>query len=121
MFTELIHTQKPALTVVVFIATFFVTLTIGRLFKRRAGVRLGLLFQLFCLTLAFYAASTFYGLQAGWRNHAGAAAFLLGTAFVVALLDRYLWDAYYEKKRQTTIPHFLRPSAVARNGKPCPR
>lgn len=108
MFTDLIHTQKPALTAIIFIATFFLSLTIGRLLKRRAGVRLGLLFQLFCLTLAFYAASSFYGIQAGWRNHAGAAAFLLSTAFIVALLDRYLWDAYYEKKRQTTIPHFLR-------------
>jgi branched-chain amino acid transport system substrate-binding protein len=46
--------------------------------------------------------------QASWRNHVGAAAFLLSAAFVVALLDRYLWDVYYEKKRQTPIPHFLR-------------
>jgi small-conductance mechanosensitive channel len=108
MFTHLLETQKTAVTGVIFVGTFFATLTIGRLLKRRAGVRLGVLFQLFCLTLAFYAALSFYGVRAGWRNHAGAAAFLLGTAFVVALLDRYLWDAYFEKKRQTTIPHFLR-------------
>jgi small-conductance mechanosensitive channel len=108
MFTQLLETQKPAVTVIVFIGTFFATLTIGRLLKRRAGVRLGVLFQLFCLTLAFYAATSFYGVRAGWRNHAGAAAFLLSTAFIVALLDRYLWDSYFEKKRQTTIPHFLR-------------
>src|SRR5438552_14213759 len=108
MFTHLLETQKPALTAIIFVGTFFATLTIGRWLKRRAGVRLGILFQLFCLTLAFYAATLFYGVQAGWRNHAGAAAFLLSAGFVVALLDRYLWDAYFEKKRQTTIPHFLR-------------
>ena len=108
MFTHLLETQKPALTAIIFVGTFFATLTIGRWLKRRAGVRLGLLFQLFCLTLAFYAATSFYGVRAGWRNHAGAAAFLLSAGFVVALLDRYLWDAYFEKKRQTTIPHFLR-------------
>jgi small-conductance mechanosensitive channel/CRP-like cAMP-binding protein len=33
---------------------------------------------------------------------------LLSTALVVALVNRYVWDLYYEKKRQTTIPHFLR-------------
>ena len=105
---QLIQNQKALVTVIIFIATYFVSLTIGRLLKRRAGVPLGVLFQLFCLTLAFYAAMWFYGVEANWRNHVGAALFLLSTAFLVALLDRYLWDAYWEKKRQATIPHFLR-------------
>jgi small-conductance mechanosensitive channel len=105
---EFLQSQKAAVTVVIFIGTFFGTLTIGRLLKRKAGVRLGLLFQLFCLTLAFYAALSFYGVTASWRNHAGAAAFLLSAAFVVALLDRYLWEGYFEKTRRTTIPQFLR-------------
>ena len=108
MLNDLQVTQKPFVTALIFVGTFFITLTIGRLLKRRTGVRLGILFQLFCLALAFYAATTFYGVQATWRNHIGAAAFLLSVAFVVALLDRYLWDVYYEKKRQTPIPHFLR-------------
>jgi small-conductance mechanosensitive channel len=105
---HLLETQRAALTVIIFVGTFFAALTIGRLLKRRAGVRLGVLFQLFCLTLAFYAALSFYGVQTTWRNHTGAALFLLSTAFVIALLDRYLWDAYWEKKRRATIPHFLR-------------
>jgi small-conductance mechanosensitive channel/CRP-like cAMP-binding protein len=108
VFNDLLTTQKALLTVVIFIGTFFAALSLGRLLKRRAGVRLGLLFQLFCLTLAFYAALSFYGVTASWRNHAGAAAFLLSTAFVVALLDRYLWEGYFEKTRRTTIPQFLR-------------
>src|SRR6266542_5878031 len=108
MFTTLLETQKAALTVLVFIATFFVSLAIGRFLKRRAGVRLGLLFRLFCLTLAFYAAIATYGVHAPWRNHVGAAAILLSTALVVALVNRYVWDLYFEQKRQTLIPHFLR-------------
>ena len=106
MFT--IETQRAAITVVVFIATFFVALTIGRILKRRAGVRLGILYQLFCLTLAFYAAVAAYGVHTNWRNHVGAAAVLLSTAFVFALVNRYLFDLYFEKRRQITIPHFLR-------------
>src|SRR6266699_3169683 len=100
--------ERDAITVIVFIATFFVTLWIGRFLKRRAGVALGLFFRLFCLTLAFYAAIAVYGVQAPWRSHVGAAVILLSTALVVALINRYVWDFYFEKKRQTPIPHFLR-------------
>jgi len=56
MFAILFDTQRAALTVGAFIGTFFVALMFGRLLKRGAGVQLGLLYQLFCLTLAFYAA-----------------------------------------------------------------
>jgi small-conductance mechanosensitive channel/CRP-like cAMP-binding protein len=108
MFAILFDTQRAALTVGAFIGTFFVALSIGRLLKRRAGVRLGTLYQLFCLTLAFYVALAVYGVHATWRNHIGAAAILLSTAFVVALINRYLWDWYFEKRKKIAIPHFLR-------------
>src|SRR5438132_4696869 len=97
-----------SITVLVFISTFFVALGIGRFLKRRAGVQLGLFFRRFCLILAFYAAIAFYGVHAPWRKHVGAAAILLSTALVVALINRYVWDLYFEQKRQTLIPHFLR-------------
>src|SRR5438552_17530339 len=100
--------ERDAITAIVFVGTFFVALGIGRFLKRRAGVRLGLLFRLFCLILAFYAAIVVYGVHASWRNHVGAAAILLSTALVVALVNRYIWDFYFENKRQTPIPHFLR-------------
>jgi len=108
MFAILFDTQRAALTAGAFIGTFFVALTLGRLLKRGAGVQLGILYQLFCLTLAFYAALAVYGIQASWRNHVGAAAILLSTALVVALVNRYIWDWYFEKRKQTPIPHFLR-------------
>src|SRR6266852_3126611 len=108
MFTTLPETQKAAVTIIVFIGTFFVALTIGRILKRRAGVRLGVLYQLFCLTFAFYAALAVYGVHTSWRNHIGAAVILLSTALVVALVNRYIWDLYFEKRKQTPIPHFLR-------------
>jgi small-conductance mechanosensitive channel/CRP-like cAMP-binding protein len=108
MFSAFSEAQRDALTVVVFIATFFVALGIGRFLKRRAGVQLGQFFRLFCLILAFYAAISVYGVHAPWRYHVGAAAILLSTALIVALVNRYVWDFYFEKKRQTPIPHFLR-------------
>src|SRR5438477_9149412 len=108
MFNAVTEAQRDGMTVVVFIVTFFVALGIGRFLKRRAGVQLGLLFRLFCLTLAFYAAIAVYGVHAPWRFHIGAAAILLSTALIVALVNRYIWDLYFEKRRQTTIPQFLR-------------
>src|SRR6266436_1591360 len=108
MFDAVSEAQRDAITVVVFIGTFFIAVGIGRFLKHRAGVRLGLLFRLFCLTLAFYAAIAVYGVHASWRNHIGAAVILLSTALLVALINRYVWDFYFEKKRQTAIPNFLR-------------
>lgn len=108
MFTALLETQRAAVTIVVFIGTFFVTLSIGRFLKRRAGVRLGVLFRLFCLMLAFYAAIAVYGVHAPWRVHVGSAVALLSTALIVALVNRYVWDFYFEQRKQTPIPHFLR-------------
>src|SRR3984893_15288461 len=112
MFTTLPETQKAALTIIVFIGTCFISLTIGRILKRRAGVRLGILFQLFCLALAFYAALWMYGVALDLRNHVGTALVLLGAASVIALVDRYIWDLYFEKKKQTPIPHFPRQVAA---------
>jgi len=101
-------TQRAALTFVAFIGTFIVALSFGRFLKRRAEVRLGILYQLFCLALAFYAALAVYGLEAPWRVHIGAAAILLSSALIVALINRYVWDIYFERRKQTPIPHFLR-------------
>ena len=105
---NLTDSQRTVATGIVFIATFFIALTLGRVLKRRADVRLGLLYKLLCLTLAFYAALAIYGVHTNWRNHVGAAVILLSTAFVVALVNRYIWDLYFEKRKQTPIPHFLR-------------
>src|SRR5437764_291011 len=108
MIQAFISSQRAAATVIAFILTYFVALTLARFFKRREGVALGFFSQIFCLTLAFYAAISVYGVQADWRNHVGAALVLLSPAFIVAFANHYLWDFYFEKKRQTPIPHILR-------------
>src|SRR5438105_12750293 len=108
MFNALSEAERDVVTVIVFIGTFFVAVGLGRFLKRRAGVRLGLLFRLFCLMLAFYAAIAAYGVHASWRNHVGAAAILLSTALVVALVNRYIWDFYFERRQHSTIPQCLR-------------
>ncbi|MEP7071926.1 MAG: mechanosensitive ion channel family protein [Verrucomicrobiota bacterium] len=112
MIHAFIQTQRAASTVIAFLATYFIALTIGRFLKRRAGVRLGITFQLFCIALASYAAIRIYGLGGSVLNHIDAAMVLLSSTIVVALLDRYLWDAYFERRRQTPIPKLLREIAA---------
>src|SRR5438067_10500875 len=108
MIQSFINSERPVATVAAFILTYFVVLSLGRFFKRRARVPLGFFFQVFCLTLAFYAAITVYGVQADWRNHVGADLVLLSPALIVAFINHYLWDLYIDKKRQTPVPHILR-------------
>jgi small-conductance mechanosensitive channel len=112
MLHAMIENYRAPATVIAFLVTYFVALSIGRLLKRKAGVPLGILFQAFCLTLAFYAAVTVYGVHANWRNHVGAALVILSAAVVVALIDRYVWDAWFERRKQTPIPKLLREIAA---------
>lgn len=89
---------------------YVLAVSLGRWLKRRAGVELGVTYQLFCIVLAIYAPLHFLDLTAPFelRRHLGAAAALLGTVFALALIHRYLWELYFHKKRGVEIPKFLR-------------
>src|SRR3712207_9577738 len=112
MFGGWLPANNPIVTVAVFLATYLLTLAIGRVLKRRTGVRFGVMFQLFALTLAFYAAIGVYGLRAPWHGHVGALLVLLSTAVVVLPIDRYVWEYYFEKRRQKVISGLLRDMAA---------
>ena len=113
MLETLMATQRVAVTAVVFVLVFFGAIVIGRLLKRRAGVRLGVLYQFFALLLAVYAAAAVYGSEPTWRGHVGALVVLSGTALFVALFNRYVWDYYYESRRGVVIPKLLRQFTAA--------
>lgn len=92
---------------------YLCAVALGRVLKRRAGVHLGVLFQLFCIALALYAPLRLLGLHPAvapldLERELGSAAVLLGTFFFTALVRRYLWEGYFERKRGTEIPKFLR-------------
>src|SRR5438445_13339825 len=101
-------TQRAAATLIAFVGTFFIALTVGRFLKRRAGVRLGVLYRLFCLALAAYAALWTYGVALDLRIHVGTALVFLCAAFVTALVVRYVWALYFVNKMHTSFPHIPR-------------
>jgi small-conductance mechanosensitive channel/CRP-like cAMP-binding protein len=113
MLETLMATQRVAVTALVFVLVFFGAIVIGRLLKRRAGVRLGVLYQFFALLLAVYAAAAVHGSEPTWRGHVGALVVLSGTALFVALFNRYVWDYYYESRRGVVIPKLLRQFTAA--------
>src|SRR5664279_2263688 len=112
MLHDFLEQEKTPATILAFVGTYLISLAIGRFLKRRAGVPFGILYQLFCLTIAFYAAVSVWGLEVSWRGHVGSVLALLSIGVVVALLDRYLWDFYFEKRRQIVIPRLLRDTVA---------
>src|SRR5437764_12470225 len=75
--------------------------------KRKHGVRLGVLYHLFALCLAVYAPALYLDLPWTFLHHLGAAVVVLGATFLIALVDRYLFDLYLQKRHGVTVPKFL--------------
>lgn len=95
---------------------YLLGVAIGRFLKRRAGVRLGIFYQLFCLAAACWIPLRGYALVSGmpegwpWANavltHLGAAVALLATVLFIALFRRFYWELWYEAKNRTRAPKF---------------
>ena len=99
--------------------SYTITMLVGRFLKRRAGVRLGLMYRLFCLAISVFLPLQI--LKIDWQSsdfafdlqrELEAISVLLGALFVIALIRRYLWEGYFQKKRGTEIPKFLREVAA---------
>ncbi|MEA3187364.1 MAG: hypothetical protein QOD99_1194 [Chthoniobacter sp.] len=83
----------------------------GRWLKRKAGVHLGVMYQLFCIVFAIYLPLRFLGLGPlgtfDPERHLRAALLLLGVIFALSLIRRYLWEIYFERRRGFAIPKFV--------------
>jgi small-conductance mechanosensitive channel/CRP-like cAMP-binding protein len=79
----------------------------GRRLKRHHGVRLGWSYHLFALALTIYAPAMLVNMPWPFLQHLGAAVIILGATFLIALIDRYFWDLYVQKRKGVTVPKFL--------------
>jgi len=91
-------------------------LLLGRWLKRSHGVRLGWSYHLFALCLAIYFPAKLFdlplslplwGVPVTFRREIGSLMCLLGAVFLLALVDRYVWDLYFRQKHRVKIPKFL--------------
>src|SRR5215471_3119040 len=80
---------------------------VGRRLKRQQGVKLGWLYHLFSLALAVYIPAIVVHLEWPFLRHLGAAVVILGATFVIALIDRYVWDLYFARRYGVNVPKFL--------------
>lgn len=104
--------HQPFLTEAIAVPIIFIVLVaFGRLLKQRYKVRLGAMFRLFVAVVSFYLPITFSPDPLPWfpeaSRHLGAAALFLGTFFLLALIRRFFWEGWFEKRRQTRAPKFV--------------
>jgi small-conductance mechanosensitive channel len=87
---------------------YLLGVAIGRWLKRRGGVRLGLWYQTFCGALAVFVAAELVGFSLPYEEHLGPLVIVLATGVVLSLIQRFVWEGYFERQRRMPIPKFLR-------------
>jgi small-conductance mechanosensitive channel/CRP-like cAMP-binding protein len=111
MFAELTGGSSIAVEAVAIPILFVTTVTLGRFLKRRAGVQLGLGFQLFCIAFSVWLPLQILGTdfphREGIMRALRAANVLLATFLILPLVRRYYWELWFEKNRRAKAPKFL--------------
>jgi small-conductance mechanosensitive channel/CRP-like cAMP-binding protein len=91
-------------------------LLLGRRLKRTHGVRLNWSYHLFALCLAIYVPAKLLGrhldvniggVDITFRREMGVIMCFFGALFIIALVDRYVWDLYFKQKHRVKVPKFL--------------
>ena len=104
-------TQTTILSFAAVPVLYFGLVALGRWLKRRAGVRLGVVYQLFCISAAAFVPMAWLAqenlVDFFWLKLTGTALAMLGTLFLIALLNRFVWEFYFQEKRGTPIPKFM--------------
>ena len=98
---------------VVAVAIYLLLVAFGRLLKRRFGVRLGQVYQLFCAATGPYLAVVALYPSLSGRSELAALSALLGTGVFIRLVDQYFWRWYFEETRKTPVPKFIREVTAA--------
>ncbi len=110
MFSALPPIDKLLIQFAAFPVIFIVLYGVGRWLKRRQRVELGVVYVFFCLAAAAWIPLVFFH-DMPWRNevvqHLGALTFILGVFVFLALLRRYFWEGWFEKRSQMKAPKFL--------------
>src|ERR1041385_644225 len=100
-------TQVSALVILI-PAIYYLLVLLGRQLKRKHGVRLGWLYHLFSLGVAIYfPAVALLGGNTLFVHRVGEVTAILGAVFLIALVDRYVWEIYFQQRHHVEVPKFL--------------
>ncbi|HWB60230.1 MAG TPA: mechanosensitive ion channel family protein [Chthoniobacteraceae bacterium] len=105
-------TEKLLIFAIVMPVIFWLTIALGRFLKRGTGVKLGAMYSLFSVAISIYLPLKILGLDTHFesfdlRRELRAATIVLSAFFITALIQRYIWEGYFHKKRGTDIPKFI--------------
>src|SRR5438105_406967 len=100
-------TESTVLVAITIVVLYLGFVAIGRRLKRKEGVPFGIAYQLFCVCLALYVPITYLHPDFLFRRELGAGLVFSGTFVLIALLQRYLWQFYFQERRKIEIPTFL--------------
>ncbi len=104
---ELPQSVRDLLLVLAVPGLYCLMVLLGRQLKRRHGVRLGYLYHLFGLCLAIVVPAEWLDINLKYGVELGAFTTLLGALFLIALVDRYVWELYFQQRHKVKIPKFL--------------
>jgi small-conductance mechanosensitive channel/CRP-like cAMP-binding protein len=96
--------QSPLALMLLTPPLLVVLLALGRLLKRRGGVRLGVSYQLFSLALACFVPACFLSPEPWLFDALATVVILLGVSFLLALLRRFVWEYYFRELHHTPVP-----------------
>src|SRR4030095_11610505 len=88
-------------------AIYLVLLALGRWLRRRAKVRLGVMYHLLAICLGLYVPLRLVEPENSVLMFLEALVTMLGTLFLLALIRRFFWEYYFEEKRHTPVPRFV--------------
>lgn len=86
---------------------YYLMVVLGRRLKRKHGVRLGVLYHIFCLGFAAFLPMALLGFRWTVAHHIGAFTVIFGGVFVISLVDRYVWELYFKQLQNIDVPKFL--------------
>lgn len=102
------HSKTQEVMLMAFVPCIYAAmLWSGRRLKRRHGVRLGWLYQMFAVCLALYLPAIVLDATWPFLQHLGAVVVILAAFFIIALVDRYIWEIYFSEKQRIKVPKFL--------------
>ena len=104
---DLSEATKNTLLAVAVPALYCVMLLLGRRLKRVHGVRLGWAYHLFALGLAVLLTAVALGLRWSFLSHLVAVVAVFGSLFVIALVDRFVWEVHFKQHRGVEVPRFV--------------
>jgi len=87
---------------------YLMMLALGRWLKKSARMRLGSLFQVFSAVVAIYGAILIWTPAFTYLHELTATVALMAAVFLIALMQRLVWESYFREKRQVQVPNVVR-------------